>query len=127
MPAEPYLGQITQSGTGRLVTYFTDSLPNGTLAFTWIVTADYAASHPEVIKGFRAAVAEGLAYYRAHPETSSATLAHFTKIPLAVVEKVPRPPYDNTVNVSQTAFWVDTMTKQKLLTQSIDPASLLLP
>jgi NitT/TauT family transport system substrate-binding protein len=126
LPAEPFLTQITQSGSGALVSYYTDSLPVGTLTFTWVAMADYAKAHPDVIAGFRAAVDEALAYYAAHPESRAPTLAKFTKIPLAVLEKTPPAPYDNTVDLSHTAFWVDVMTKQKLLLKPIDAASLLI-
>ena len=39
----------------------------------------------------------------------------------------PKPPYDNEITTQQVAFWLDEMTKQKLLSQRFDLASLIAP
>jgi NitT/TauT family transport system substrate-binding protein len=124
-PVEPVTTRLLGSGAGKLVTYYTDGLPPGTSAYVQIIAGNYAATHPEIVAGFRAALDDGLAWYHAHPDEVDPMIVKYLKLPIEVVRTSPKSPYDNKITPQQVSFWIDEMTKQKLLSQPLDPASLI--
>ena len=124
-PVEPVTTRLLGSGAGKLVSYYTDGLPAGTSAYVLMIGGNYAATHPEIVAAFRAALDDGLAWYRAHPDEVDAIIVKYLRLPADVVRASPKPPYDNEITTQQVAFWLDEMTKQKLLSQLFDPASLI--
>jgi NitT/TauT family transport system substrate-binding protein len=126
VPVEPFTSRIAHNG-GRVLANYTDDLPAGIPPVVWASTGKYAASHPAVIKAFRAALADAAAYYKAHPEIGPETLSHYIKLPPEALKNVPIPPATATVDASQIRYWVDIMREQKMLTKAIDPASVMVP
>lgn len=126
-PVEPVTTRLLGSGAGKLVSYYTDGLPAGTSAYVLMIGGSYAAAHPQIVASFRAALDEGLAWYHAHPDDVDAILVKYLRLPLEVLRASPKAPYDNKITTQQVAFWIDEMTKQKLLSRRMDPASLLVP
>jgi NitT/TauT family transport system substrate-binding protein len=67
-PIEPILGRIVASGAGsKSVDFFSEVNPDVIGSF-WTTMRPWAAANPAAIAGFRAALAEGLAFIRANPE-----------------------------------------------------------
>lgn len=126
-PVEPVTTRLLGSGAGKLVAYYTDGLPAGTSAYVLMIGGTYAATHPAVVASFRAALDEGLAWYHAHPDDVDAILVKYLRLPLDVLRASPKAPYDNKITTPQAAFWIEEMTKQKLLSRPLDPASLIVP
>ena len=124
-PVEPITTRLLGGGAGKLVSYYTDSLPAGTSAYVLMIGGGYAASHPGITRSFRAALDDALAWYRAHPDEVDPIIVKYLRLPPEVVRASPKPPYDNKISPQQVAFWIDEMAKQKLLTQRFDPASLI--
>jgi NitT/TauT family transport system substrate-binding protein len=124
-PVEPVTTRLLGSGAGKLVSYYTDGLPAGTSAYVLMIGGGYAATHPEIVASFRAALDDGLAWYRAHPDAVDAMLVKYLRLPIEVLRAAPKAPYDNKISTQQVAFWIDAMAKQKLLSQRLDPASLI--
>lgn len=124
-PVEPITTRLLGSGAGKLVSYYTDGLPAGTSAYVLMIGGKYAATHPEIVAAFRAALDDGLAWYRAHPDAVDAIIVKYLRLPAEVVRASPKAPYDNKITPQQVAFWLDEMSKQKLLAQRFDPASLI--
>ncbi len=126
-PVEPVTTRLLGSGAGKLVAYYTDGLPAGTSAYVLMIGGTYAATHPAIVAGYRAAIDDGLAWYRAHPDEVDAMLVKYLRLPLEVLRASPKAPYDNKITTQQVAFWIGEMTKQKLLSRQLDPASLIVP
>jgi NitT/TauT family transport system substrate-binding protein len=122
---DPFLPRALKSGAAKLLSYFTDSLPDGTIPTAWVATKAYVDAHPDVIRGFQAALAEGRAYARAHPEAADPVLAKYLRMSPEVVKQAAKAPLLDEVKVDQIKFWVDLMRDQKLITRDIDPASLI--
>ena len=67
-PIEPILGRIVASGAGlKSVDFFSEVNPDVIGSF-WTTMRPWAAANPAAIAGFRASLAEGLAFIRANPE-----------------------------------------------------------
>jgi hypothetical protein len=52
-------------------------------------------------------------------------LVKYLRLPIEVLRASPKAPYENKISTQQAAFWIDEMTKQKLLSQPLDPASVI--
>ncbi|HEV8016227.1 MAG TPA: ABC transporter substrate-binding protein [Stellaceae bacterium] len=127
VPVEPFMSRIVNSGGGRILSYYVDDLPAGIPPVVWASTGKYAASHPAVIKAFRAGIADAFDYYKAHPDLGPETMSHYVKIPLEVLKTIPIPPMTASVDASQIRYWVDIMRQQQMLAKPVDPASVLAP
>ncbi|MDB5544181.1 MAG: hypothetical protein JWO64_1330 [Hyphomicrobiales bacterium] len=67
-PVEPIRSAVVNSGAGTIVAeFFSDVNPN-VLVSGWITTGDWARKNPQVVKNFREAIDEGLAYIKTNPE-----------------------------------------------------------
>ncbi|HLI20591.1 MAG TPA: ABC transporter substrate-binding protein [Stellaceae bacterium] len=124
---DPFLTRIIQSDSGRVLSYYTDFIPQGTATMVWAVAGDFAAAHPETVKNIRAAMADALAYHDAHPDEDDATLAKYLPVPPAILKTIPRSPYINGVSASQVTYWSGLMTAQKLIAKPADPKAVLVP
>src|SRR5262249_7198730 len=112
---------------GKLVSYYTDGLPAGISPYVLMIGGKYAETHREIVAAFRAALDDGLAWYQTHPDEADAIIVKYLRLSPEVVKASPKAPYDNKITTQQVAFWLDEMTKQKLLAQRFDPASLIAP
>jgi NitT/TauT family transport system substrate-binding protein len=119
------MARILGSGTGHVLSYYIDDFPPGILPTIYVASSDYAQKHPEVIKGFREARIEGLAYHEAHPEAAVASLAKYMNVTPEIAKTLPLPQYITDVKPEQIKFWIDLMTEQKILTSPVDPAAVI--
>ena len=124
---EPFLSRIVNSGSGRVLAYYTDFIPQGTATMVWAVAGDYAAAHPQTIANIRAALADALAYHDAHPDQDETTLEHFLPVPPAILKTIPRSKYLNDLGGTQVNFWSGLMTEQRLINKPADAKAVLAP
>ena len=61
------------------------------------------------------------------PTRSTRYSSNISACPIVVLRASPKAPYDNKITTQQVAFWIDAMTKQKLISRPLDPASLIVP
>lgn len=125
LPVDPFMARIIGSGTGHVLSYYIDDFPPGILPTIYVASSDYVQKHPDVIKGFRAAREEGLAYHQAHPEAATASLAKYMNVTPEIAKTLPMPPFITDVKPEQVKFWIDLMTEQKVITAPVDPNSVL--
>jgi NitT/TauT family transport system substrate-binding protein len=119
------MARIIGSNTGRVLSYYIDDFPPGILPTIYVASSDYVQKHPDVIKGFREARVEGLAYHEAHPEAAVASLATHMNITPKIAKTLPMPRFITDVKPEQIKFWIDLMTEQKVITAPVDPNSII--
>lgn len=125
---DPFLSRTINSGAGKLLAYYTDHLPEGITPAGLAVTGAFAARNPTLIKNFRTALEEGLAYYLASSDESKAIIPRYLPLPPEILAAIHRPPLRLKIDNSQMSFWLDLMKRQKLLAKaSSDPASYIIP
>ncbi|SNX65216.1 NitT/TauT family transport system substrate-binding protein [Streptomyces sp. TLI_55] len=90
MVVEPALATVKSQGGREIASPLVDVAPNLTVAM-YFTSTSYASQHPDVVKKFKAAAAESLAYADAHPDEARAIVTTYTKIPAAVLAKVTLP------------------------------------
>ncbi|HEX3971129.1 MAG TPA: ABC transporter substrate-binding protein [Stellaceae bacterium] len=125
LPVDPFMARIIGSSTGHVLSYYIDDFPPGILPTIYVATSDYVQKHPDVIKGFREARIEGLAYHEAHPEAAVESLAKHMNITPEIAKTLVMPRFITDVKPEQIKFWIDLMTEQKVLTAPIDPNSVI--
>src|SRR6201999_3840958 len=123
VPVDPFMSRILGSGTGHVLSYYIDDFPPGILPTVYAASTAYIEKHPNVIKGFRAAREEGLAYHQAHPEAATASLAKYMNVTPEIAKTLLMPQYITDVKPEQVKFWIDLMTEQKVITTPLDPNS----
>ncbi|WP_329332578.1 ABC transporter substrate-binding protein [Streptomyces sp. NBC_00663] len=90
MVVEPALATVKSQGGREIASPLVDVAPNLTVAM-YFTSTSYETQHPDVVKKFRAAAAESLAYADAHPDEAREIVTTYTKIPAAVLAKVTLP------------------------------------
>ncbi|MEU0740453.1 ABC transporter substrate-binding protein [Streptomyces sp. NPDC006134] len=90
MVVEPALATVKSRGGREIASALVDIAPKLTVAM-YFTSTRYAQQNPGVVKRFREATAESLAYADAHPDEVREVVTTYTKIPPAVLEKVTLP------------------------------------
>jgi NitT/TauT family transport system substrate-binding protein len=87
--SNPLLNAAAASGKARIIPDLT-ALGNNFTFTGYFVTKDYAQKHPKELKTFVAVLAQAAKYTNAHPAETAALLSQESKIPLDVVQAMPR-------------------------------------
>ncbi|MEU6373058.1 ABC transporter substrate-binding protein [Streptomyces sp. NPDC046909] len=90
MVVEPALATVKSQGGKEIASPLVDVAPNLTVAM-YFTSTSYEQQHPDVVKKFKEAAAESLAYADAHPDEARQIVTTYTKIPAAVLAKVTLP------------------------------------
>ena len=123
--ADPFMARIIAAGTGKPVMHFLADLPEGEPQILYAATRSWAEAHPQAVKEFRAAIAEGAAYVQANPDGARADVAAFTKLPLKVLKTVKVSWSVPDITKAQLDWWVGVMKGQNMLQGEIDTAKLI--
>lgn len=83
--SEPYLSRITAAGLGTVVSNLDDTAVNIPDAF-FMTTRAWADAHPDAMKGFQQALAEGVAFAKSDRSKSDENTAKFLKQNIDIVK-----------------------------------------
>jgi len=125
--ANPFMGRIIAGKIGNLVTYMAPDMPAGMASFFYSATRDWAAKHADAAKGFRAAVAEGVAFAGSNLDAARADFGKYVKLPPPVLATIVFTGMNAEPTVPSLALWVDTMNEQKMLKNKVAAQNLILP
>ncbi len=123
---EPVLSRITSAGIGSLVSNMTPDLAEALPTTFWASTRAWATRNPDAVRGFREAIAEGVAWVGANDARAREHIAKYTRLPPEVVRTVPLARLRSDVTEREMAAWLRMMTEQDMLTTRLDPARLRL-
>lgn len=90
MVVEPALATVKSQGGREIASPLVDVAPNLTVAM-YFTSTSYEQQNAAVVKKFKDALAESLAYADAHPDEARQVVTTYTKIPAAVLAKVTLP------------------------------------
>lgn len=117
---EPFLTQARDSGKTRdLFNPFAGTM-EGVPAAGYMMTAGYAKSHPEVVAGFRRAMAEASSRAAADPSAVRQLIPTFTRIPESMAAKIALPSYTSKVEPTKLQHLADVMSSNGLLGKRFD-------
>lgn len=90
MAVEPALTTILSQGGREIASSYVDTAKNLTVAM-YFTSQSYAAKNPDVVKRFREATEESLAYSDHHPDEVRQILTTYTKIPSTLLSRLTLP------------------------------------
>lgn len=125
--AEPIMGRMVAAGTGTVVARYLDDLPEDKPAIMYGATREWAAKNPAAVKGFREAIAEGIAFMKANDEKTREHIGKYIKLPPEIIKTMLISYPSSTLTADQLAWWVDVMNKQEMLKGKPDVAKLVVP
>lgn len=94
---EPATATVKGQGGVEISSPLVDVAPDLTVAM-YFTSQQYEQQHPDVVKNFRAATAESLAYADAHPDEARDVVTTYTKIPASLLAKVTLPKWPAEAN-----------------------------
>jgi NitT/TauT family transport system substrate-binding protein len=123
--ADPFMARIIAGGAGSAPIHFASELPDGQPAILYSTTRAWATANVAALKGFKEAIAEGVAFVAANQPRARQHLGKYTRLPPEVLATVQISTLKPTVSAENIAFWIEVMKAQEMLRTSIDPARLV--
>jgi NitT/TauT family transport system substrate-binding protein len=123
--SDPFISRIVNAKAGKLVTYLSDRLPESTATVIYVATRDWTKAHPDAVKAFCPAVAEGIPFTEANPDKTHAYIAKYLKLPPDAVQATAVGKLQASFTGSQLNWWVDAMLSQGLIRKHINTAPLV--
>ena len=122
---EPFAGQLLAAGNRSLGDPLL-SVSDQVLYTFWISERKWAADNHAVIDAWVASLNQAKQFMDANPQEARAILAKYTKLPEAVVQKIPFVTYRFSLNPRDFAVWVNVLKDLGQITRSIDENSLVM-
>ncbi|MFI8230421.1 ABC transporter substrate-binding protein [Streptomyces sp. NPDC085900] len=97
MAVEPALTTIKAQGGREIASSLVDVAPDLTVAM-YFTSQQYAQQNPAVVKKFRTATAQSLAYADSHPDEVRQIVATYTKVPASVLARITLPKWPADTN-----------------------------
>jgi NitT/TauT family transport system substrate-binding protein len=123
--ADPFLKRALATGGAKPLTYFAEALPPQTMGVFYATTRQWANANPAALRGFRAAIAEAVAFAQKDPQAARVHLGKYIKLPADVLASIPMPRLDADITESQLRYWVDTMEQMGLVKTRANAAQLI--
>jgi NitT/TauT family transport system substrate-binding protein len=121
----PFLADVLESHTVKPLGAAYSAIANSFLITCWFVSSDWAAKHPDTIHAFIDATDRAALYTNAHHAETAPLIADATKIPLAVITKMPRSVSSTALHLSDIQPLIDGSAKYKLIPQPFSARDLL--
>ena len=91
----------------------------------WISEGNWARANKATIKAWIAALTEAHRFMQSNNAETRAILAKYSRLPPAIVEKVPLPTYRFTIKKEELAVWVDVLNELGQLPAGVDKEKLV--
>jgi NitT/TauT family transport system substrate-binding protein len=130
LAVNPFYARILDAKLGTDIGNPWNSAPNGTMIVLYASTRAWATKNKEAVAGFRASLAEAIAYIKdpAHLPSVRDSITKWTKLPPQAAASIAIP--DDLEPVAKPdgmKFWIEAARDQGLIKGNPDPASLIAP
>lgn len=124
---DPFYSRAIATKSGYDVANWFEGIPDGTLTVVFTATREWAEANPELVKGFRAAIAEATDFINDSKNEKAwrGSLAKHTRLPPPVVQKITKPNLSVEVTPQQVQFWIDLSKEQGLIKGNPVAANLI--
>ncbi|MBC7577944.1 MAG: ABC transporter substrate-binding protein [Tardiphaga sp.] len=126
LAAEPFISRMTNAGLGTVGARYAAELNRTEPIIFYAASREWAEKNPEIVKKFRAAIAEAAPIVNNDREKSAAAIAKFTKQSIDLVKASPPNQSEPVLKSEQLAWWIDIMSSQKMLQGTIDLNKVML-
>jgi ABC-type nitrate/sulfonate/bicarbonate transport system substrate-binding protein len=121
---EPFVGQMLGMGFKSIGDPLL-TVADPVLFPFWIADATWARTHRDVLKKYVASLEGGLAIIKNDDKKARAILAKYSKLPDAVVARIPIPAYDFKIMPAQLDVWRKMMVSQGFPLEKLDVNKLV--
>jgi len=126
LTGEPFVTRMANAGLGSVGARYAAGLGRTEPIIFYAASREWAEKNPEVVKKFRAAIAEAAPIVNDDREKASVSISKFTKQPVELVKATPPNRSEPKLAPEQLAWWIDVMSSQKLLQSKMDLSKLIL-
>lgn len=124
--AEPFVGRMVAGNIGFVLPGLSQAMADGAATVLFAATRQWATSNPDLIKAFREALAEAVAFAQSDRAAALAAIGQYFKVPPPVLQATPFPQLQSGVTDAQLRFWTDAMREQDMLKKPPTVSSLIL-
>jgi NitT/TauT family transport system substrate-binding protein len=127
MIAEPFITMAREQGAKVVDSPLVDIAPNMTMSL-YSTTLEYANARPDIVKRFRAAILESLAYAQSHTGEVRKTIPNMpgrARIDAALAEKIVLPAWPTEINRPSIQIIADLALRDGIISKKADVATLL--
>lgn len=121
---EPFLTIALSRGAKVVDWNLVDVAPKMMIA-AYFTSAKYAQEHPDIVKRFKAAITESLAYADSHSDEVRKTIPTYTRIAPDVAAKITLPRWPTEMNRQSSQALADDALEDGLITKKADIPALL--
>lgn len=121
----PALAHALADATVKVLAPALNAIAPHFLMSAWFTTNSWAASNRETIATFTKTLEKAAAYTNAYPEATAQMISEYTKIPLSVIEHMPRIKIATSLNAGEIQPLVDAAVKYKTLPSGFPAAQLI--
>jgi NitT/TauT family transport system substrate-binding protein len=121
---EPFLTIARDRGAKVLSWNLLDVAPKMMIA-VYFTSEKYAKEKPDMVKRFKTAITESLAYAESHPDEVRKAIPTFTRITPEIAARINLPKWPTEMNRQSTQVLADLALKDGLVTKKPDVAALL--
>jgi len=126
LTGEPFVTRMSNAGLGSVGAHYAAELNRTEPIIFYAASREWAEKNPEVVKKFRAAIAETAPIVNEDREKASVSISKFTKQPIDLVKATPPNRSEPVLKPEQLAWWIDIMASQKMLQSKLDLNKLIL-
>ena len=121
---EPFVTIALSRGDKVVDWPLVDIAPNVMIA-VYFASAQYINANPDMVKRFKAAITESLAYADAHTDEVRQIIPTFTRISPEIAGKITLPKWPTEMNRASTQVMADDALEDGLISKKADVAALL--
>lgn len=125
--AEPFAGRVLRTQPGSRMIDMVADFPPGLMINGYAADSTWVQAHRAAVAGFRAALAEAIAWISANPDEARADLAAGLHLNPDVMAGMRLPKFAPVLSPAQIEDWAALLRRQGLLDHAPDAAALLVP
>lgn len=126
LTGEPFVTRMTNAGLGTVGARYAAELGRTEPIIFYAASREWATKNAEIVKKFRAAIAEAAPIVNNDREKASVSISKFTKQPIELVKATPPNRSEPDLKPQQLGWWIDIMSSQKMLQSKLDLDKLIL-
>ena len=126
LTGEPFGTRMTNAGLGTVGARYAAELGRTEPIIFYAASREWATKNAEIVKKFRAAIAEAAPIVNNDREKASVSISKFTKQPIELVKATPPNRSEPDLKPQQLGWWIDIMSSQKMLQSKLDLDKLIL-
>lgn len=123
---DPVMTQIVDAKLAGSVFPIVPDMPEGVAVLLYASPRGWAERHRGAVAGFRAAIADAVAFLAADPAKARADLGRHIRFPPQVLQTIRVGVQQPDLAADKLGWWVGAMRRQGLISGPIDPAKLIL-